>query len=592
MWVGKPVDPDGGEGVLAWIVAALGGFVWGTLPWGQWTLHWLHRGDVRRLSPHNIGLRGLLRRVGWGTGILLACEDVLKGAAAVWVPIALGLSPWAVTAGVVATLLGHLYSPYFLIRDGAPFRSRGGAVVLGLWLGMFAGGLVLPAGFAAPLGLWVVVMALPRLWGQPWGYLSFASAVLSASAGLVLLVSAAATPLVVLSLALMVLVPWRSKEHLARIVDGVEPHLWDDASGGAVDQVSCAFLIHPMHQADWWKARRFRWMRFLVRRGILRLKALEWISRFMRPMKVDEIRGIVTPDGTRVRVHLLAAPMLPATIKHEATLALRRAVQASRLADQLGAQVLGLGAYWSVVGDKGLAVQRKAPVPVTNGGAYTSGAVGESVPRVIERLRDRGLDLSQSTAAVVGANGVVGFGICRIIAPLVGVLIMVGIHADRLEQSAEAIRHRFPSTMVETSTDQEDLLRANVIFTATSQVEPVIFARHVREGTLIYDVGRPADVDPSVSAVPGVEVVPGGVVELPGDVSFHVDLGYGCRLVPACLAEAILIALDGSYDRCTVGMAARAENIRYFVERGHVHGFRVVTAGTGAEPAISDPVAI
>jgi predicted amino acid dehydrogenase len=304
-------------------------------------------------------------------------------------------------------------------------------------------------------------------------------------------------------------------------------------------------------------------------------------------MKVDDWHPIITADGLRARVYLIGVPLLPDQIRAEPVLAVRRAIQAAHLAANLGATVLGLGAFWSVVGNKGVDVQAHSPIAVTNGGAYTAGTIKMAVPLVLQRLRARGGDPARATAAVVGANGVVGFGICRSVVEHVGRLIMVGTDQARLDRSKELLQRRYPAAVLEATTSLERLREADVIFTATSDPDPVVFASHVRPGCLLFDLGRPPDVDDSVMAMPGVEVIPGGIVRLPGDPRGQIeDLGYGIGLVPACLAEAIIIALDECYDRVSLGERTQSENIDYFVTRAAELGFEVQTSGARrAEPA-------
>ncbi|MDI3297680.1 MAG: glycerol-3-phosphate acyltransferase [Bacillota bacterium] len=554
-------------------------FAWGALPLGYALSRALKRADVRWLSPYNLGLGTVRRRLGTLWPALLVAPDLVKAALAVWVAGRLSgaeVAFWA-ALGVVA---GHLYSPAFLWPGGLAPRSRGTASGAGAWLGLGLAGAVDALALALPFAVAGAALLLPRLAGRRWGWPSLAAALAAAS-----MPAAAAgragglAPAILLAWLLL----WRQKEHLGRILDGVEPRLGERRPLPETDpdEVACAFLIHPMTPEDWWQPRRFGWLAPLARRRLLPAGWLERLALLMRPMQVDEIAGVLTATGKRARVYLLGVPMLPAQIKRHERLAVLRARQAARLARELGASVLGLGAYWSVVGEKGTAVQAEAPLPVTNGGAYTAGAVAEAVPRVMARLRARGLDLARATAAVVGANGVVGFGIARGIAGHVGRLLMLGTHEDRLERSAATLRRHFPALEVVAGTDLALLREADVVFTATSQVEPVVLPEHVRPGTLIYDVGRPPDVHPAVAEIPGVEVVPGGVVALPGEARFRLELGYGPGLVPACLAETLLIALDGAFDRCTLGGPARSENVRYFVERARRMGFRVVTEAPG-----------
>jgi predicted amino acid dehydrogenase len=186
----------------------------------------------------------------------------------------------------------------------------------------------------------------------------------------------------------------------------------------------------------------------------------------------------------------------------------------------------------------------------------------------------------------VGANGVVGFGICRSIVGEVATLIMVGTSQERLEKSAQMLRRRHPGVKILATTTLAALRECDLIFTATSEPNPVVMPEHVRPGTLIYDLGRPPDVDEAVKAVEGVGVVPGGTVRPPGKPTGRLNIYFGVGQIPACMAETLIIALDGAYDRKSLGGEVRLENIDYFVRRGDELGFQVVEdASTGVSPA-------
>jgi predicted amino acid dehydrogenase len=305
---------------------------------------------------------------------------------------------------------------------------------------------------------------------------------------------------------------------------------------------------------------------------------------FVRPIKIDTIRGIRARDGRTMEVHIVCVPWLPEQIKAHPRLAVHRAGQAARLAHELGARCLGLGAFWSVVGNKGRDVQDLAPfIPVTNGGAYTAGTIKSAVSLVFGKLRGRSVDPDTATAAVVGANGVVGFGICRQLAGKVGRLVMVGTDRERLERCASRLRRRNGERGMEivTTTDIAACREADMVFTATSTVAAVLHPEHVKPGAVIYDLGRPADVHDTVLDVPGVTVIPGGVVRPPGEMRQRLDTHFGEGQIPACMAETMLIALDECYDRVSLGDGTKSEDIDYFVELGERLGFQVVDEAVG-----------
>lgn len=569
--------------VISGLLAVSFAVAMGLLPAGYLLARRLRGVDIRRLSPHNLGLRTVAEAVSGPMLLAAGLLDVAKGAVAVVAPRSFlpGTSPSVLAATAAAVVLGHAVSPSLVYVPPSGARVKGMSVGFGAAVGLAALGEIPWAAVTVAVLVAAVAVGVPWLVRRQWGYLSLANVLATGSLPLALWLTGARAPYLLAATAFALAVIWGHKEHLARIADGVEPRLGEQLPlAGQGGEVACAFLIHPMTVADAWEARRFRWLLPLYRRGLIPERAFRWAARFVRPMKVDDWHPIVTADGRRARVYLVGTPLLPDQIRAEPALAVRRAVQASKLAANLGVTVLGLGAYWSIVGNKGLDVQVQSPIAITNGGAYTAGTIKLAVPLVLERLRAAGTDPTRATVAVVGANGVVGFGICRAVLEHVGRLIMVGTNQERLDRSRDLLVRRYPAAAIEATTRLERLREAEVIFTATSEPRPVIFPEHVRDRCLIYDLGRPVDVDASVHAIPGVEVIPGGLVRLPGDPRGRIeDLGYGARLVPACLAETIILALDGAYERASLGDRTKAENVEYFIDRATVLGFEVITGG-------------
>jgi len=525
--------------------------------------------DLRTASPYTLGLESALRRLGFGTLLLSFLLDFLKGYLPLLLGWALGLGLEELLALGVAVYLGHLYPLFF--RDPWPLRAKGAGVLLGVLAGL----PLSPALGMVPVALALALYALT-------GYASLAALALPLGLFLVLLFGGFAPSEKLLGLLLFLLALWRYKENLGRILEGTEPKLGEPLPLPSEKQVVCAFLIHPLTVEDFWQSPRFRWMRPLVRLGLFKQAWIERLAELFRPMKVGEVRGVRTADGREVLCHLISAPLLPHQIKGKPDLAVKRAIQGARLAKELGATVVGLGAFWSVVGEKGLRVQEAVPgIEVTNGGAYTAGTVKAAIPSILAHFAQSGKDLKATTAAVVGANGVVAFGIARQIAPYVGRLILVGRDLERLSRAAETLRKNLerkgeaPEILV--TTEIGAIKEADLVFTATSDPNPVIYPEHVKPGAWIYDEGVPPDVHERVREVPGVRVIPGGVVRLPGEARATLDLHFGAPdQVPACLAETMILAAEGAFDRKSLGGEVKSENIQFFVERAEALGFRVV----------------
>lgn len=553
---------------LSVLLLVLAFFV-GSLPLGHWLLSRMGV-DPRVNNAYNLGVENVLRRVGPGLAAASAGLDFSKGFLAVLMASSLGSRELCVLAALAA-YLGHLNPPRALY-GGVPPRGRGNLVLLGVLAGLAVAGGV---------GFWIAalpVVVYAAAVGY-WGYASAATVLGLLAFALLVAVSPLGIPAKLGALGLLVAATWRFKENLGRILDSTEPRVGEDVpvAGKRDDQVVTAFMIHPMTLENFWSARRFAWLKPLVERGVISEASVRHMAANLRPMKVGELHGIKTQGGKEIRCYLLSSPLLPDMFTSDPDLATRRAIEGARLAQELGAEVFGLGAFWSVVGNKGVDVQAAVPdLTITNGGAYTSGTIKAAIPGILHHFAQEGRDLRQATAGIVGANGVVAFGIARTIAPQVGKVIMIGRDMERLERSAATLRRSVKDTEIVTTTSYDTLREADLIFSATSDPRPVIFPQHVKPGAWIFDEGRPADADESVREVPGVRVIPGGVVRPPGGMTSNIDLQFGEGAVPACLAETLIIAATGEHGRKSLGPQTLTENINFFVEQAERLGFQVV----------------
>ena len=249
------------------------------------------------------------------------------------------------------------------------------------------------------------------------------------------------------------------------------------------------------------------------------------------------------------------------------------------MAYERGAEAFGLGAFLSTVGNKGQDVQDAVPeIAITNGGAYTAATVKAAVPGLLAAFEREGGHLRRSTAAVVGANGVVAFGVARSVAGEVGELLLVGRDLERLERSAATLRKKYPHTRISVGTDVAVCAwRPTWYSPRPSDPNPVLFAAHVKPGAWLFDLGRPADIDDSVRNVPGVHVVPGGVVKPPGNMKTFIDLHFGDGLVPACMAETMIMTATRAFERKSLGPVTRSADIDFYLAEGERLGFEIVT---------------
>ena len=189
----------------------LAAYLLGSIPSGYLAGRWCAGIDLRQLGSGSTGATNVLRQVGKGPALVVFLVDVLKGTAAVLLAKALlgnGAHGWVVAAGLGA-LAGHSW-PLWLGGKGGKAVATGLGVLLGL----------VPAVGLACFGIFLALFSLSRI-------VSLAS--LGAAFSLPLLMLAAGAPPAYLALGLLagLLVIWRHRSNLQRLLAGTEPRVGD-----------------------------------------------------------------------------------------------------------------------------------------------------------------------------------------------------------------------------------------------------------------------------------------------------------------------------------------------------------------------------
>lgn len=325
-----------------------------------------------------------------------------------------------------------------------------------------------------------------------------------------------------------------------------------------------AFMIHPIEpKTD--VSRRFPLL------GKLPAGVINHFSRFFPPVQLSHIVGIRSEaTGKEIEGWLFACPLTPKRMfELRLPVSYKKIIQTGRLAERRGARILGLGAFTSVIGDAGLTISEALSIPVTTGNSFT---VALAVEASLKAARCMELELSQSVAAVVGAYGSIGRACTRLLARSVPNLMLVGQSMERLQKVREEIGSTVAKTTVTTQLDA--LRQADIVVAVTSSLTPIIEPDHLKPGSVVCDVARPRNVSRRVvERRDDVLVFEGGVVQLPGDVDFGFDFGLPPGQAYACMAETMLLALEGRYECYSVGRNIDLERVDEIAQLAANHGF-------------------
>lgn len=349
------------------------------------------------------------------------------------------------------------------------------------------------------------------------------------------------------------------------------------------DTETFAFIIHPI-QIKKDVARKYPLLG-----KILTEREINFFSRFFPPVYLSEVEGIRSvATGRELRGWLIACPFTPPTMMSlPVETVYRKIVACGHMAEELGAKILGLGAFTSVVGDAGKTIADRLDIPVTTGDSYT---VSMAVEAIREAARVMDIPMRESTVAVVGATGAIGRTCALLLAGESTRLILIGRQAEPLEALRDQCSGQGADVVA--STDMHAIYEADLILAVTSAVHAVIEPQHLKPGAVVCDVARPRDVSRRVAAErDDVLVIEGGMVEVPGAPDFHFDFGFPPRKAYACMAETMALALEGRYEDYTIGKdisAAQAHEIGAIAGR---HGFKLSGFRSFEQPVTDEQIA-
>jgi predicted amino acid dehydrogenase len=329
-----------------------------------------------------------------------------------------------------------------------------------------------------------------------------------------------------------------------------------------------AFIIHPLDP------KRDVSRKFPLLGKIFSQSQINYLCRFFPPVYLSKVTGIRSAaTGKEIMGHLIACPLTAARmLELPVKTAYHKIIQTGRLAENLGAQILGLGAFTSVVGDGGVTIAEALDIPVTTGDSFT---VSVAVQAVQKAARIMGLEIGHSTAAVVGASGTIGQVCAELMADEVETIYLVGRDHRRLEALKTRLSEKAKARVL-ASTSLEVLATAHLIITVSSAVHTIIEPEHLMAGSIVCDVARPRDVSKNVARTrKDVLVIDGGMVDVPGDVNFNFDFGFPPGKAYACMAETMVLALDGRYHDFSVGKEIRRDQVDEITTLCQTHGFQL-----------------
>lgn len=317
-------------------------------------------------------------------------------------------------------------------------------------------------------------------------------------------------------------------------------------------KITGAFIVHPgvLNEVQ-------KWWTFVGENSPASRKERfwEWVLRHIWPVSGQRI---IIQNGKKNVIGVIYSPLTAKLMRQNPEHAEKMSVKASILAERLGATYIGLGGQVPGNCQYGFALKDKLKkARLTTGHAYSLSTVYAHTLLYSHAI---GMDFAEANIVIVGA-GSMGRGITLLLGRNheVGRLLVIDINKNTLRCLAQEV-YQTTGTIIETSTNLDDLVEADIIISVASSDEPIIMSKHLQPESsrqwplLIIEDGYPACVSPEIIKDKRVVVVAGGATKM--SVLRGTEAGFG--LLPrgytvSCFAELAILMLIGWKSDYTLG---------------------------------------
>lgn len=335
-----------------------------------------------------------------------------------------------------------------------------------------------------------------------------------------------------------------------------------------------AFIGHPISLSHFYNLAGFWGF-------ILKKFPPYWVKRWMLglPPYLYNIMEFESILGTRAQGIGITLPLLPEQfISLGEEKVIQRILKAVKLSEKLGAKLVALGGFTSVVGNEGELISKQVNIPVTSGNVFPAYLSIEGIEKACNKMH---IKMSDSVAAVIGATGDIGSICAKILSRKVLRLYLVARNETRIQQFAEKIRSA-ATAEVEVSFDIDEVIaNSDIVLTATTSIASIINPLKLKTGSIVCDVAVPANIVKDVVRLRNdVLVFEGGLTKVPNiqkmkDRKFHkAMLSNNC--IFGCLAEAVLLTLENRFESFSLGRGnITEEKVNEIGAIARKHGFEV-----------------
>jgi predicted amino acid dehydrogenase len=175
---------------------------------------------------------------------------------------------------------------------------------------------------------------------------------------------------------------------------------------------------------------------------------------------------------------------------------------------------------------------------VNHGDSYTAAVTCQAVQKSLQ-LKNK--NPSDCILAIVGAYGVIGEAVSKILVPQFKHSILIGRREEQLRELEKKMNGSYETT-VDLTTNTAD-----IVVTATSHPTGLLNSNHLKKHAIIVDVSQPPNLSKELCKKrPDIFRIDGGYVDFPRKFNMPVP-GMPIGKLFACIVEVIMQAMEGEH---------------------------------------------
>jgi len=207
------------------------------------------------------------------------------------------------------------------------------------------------------------------------------------------------------------------------------------------------------------------------------------------------------------------------------------------LQNELDVDLIQLGALTTSVTSGGiwLTKQKEFRGYVNHGDSFTAAVTCQIVDKALDFFNKKSSDL---TISIIGAYGVIGEAISKILVPEFKKSILIGRRQEKLEELKTKLNGTFKTT---TSIETQE---SDIIVTATSHPTALLQSVHLKKNAIVVDVSQPVNLSQDVCSLrPDISRIDGGFVDFPYECNMNIP-GVPPGKLFSCIVEVIAQSLE------------------------------------------------